>query len=306
MSHVASHLRGAASRREPQLPQGPCLQGLVSIELKELWPVVGALVQQRPEARPWERAGQTATKAAPMFGPGQKACGGRPGLTTGVLEGRIPLGAAAHQDLLEALWPALQVVRPAQARIGDGAGGRAGHALAKAFQWWAIEGCLGGVADAVRGGDHPSLPVAGHLRGGTQRRAGRTLAALEGPGIKVIESDQTRVKVACTGQFLGARLIEDRQRRPQRLPALLEVASLASVEAPGKGLQGRLQPGVERSPRGQALLGGQVRGPPALCAGIRIPPQSELASPGKDGPLVKGLSNPPDVVGRKERAVQDA
>src|SRR5205807_670843 len=84
--------------------------------------------------------------------------------TAGVLEGRIHLGASAHQDLLEALWPALQVVRPAQARIGDGAGGRAGHALAKAFQWWAIEGCLGGVADAVRGGDHPSLPVAGHLR----------------------------------------------------------------------------------------------------------------------------------------------
>ena len=180
------------------------------------------------------------------------------------------------------------------------------HALSKAFKCWAIEGCIVGVAEAVLGGDHQSLPVEGHLRGGTTLRAGMTLAALDGPGIKVIERDQTMVKVACTGQFLLALLIEDRQRRKQLLPALLEVASLESVEAPGKGLQGRLQPGVERSPRGQALLGGQVRGPPALCAGIRIPPQSELASLGKDGHFVKGFINQPDVVGLNDRAFQDA
>jgi hypothetical protein len=39
---------------------------------------------------------------------------------------------------------------------------------------------------------------------------------------------------------------------------------------------------------------------------LLIPPQSELASPGKDGHFAKGLINQPDVVGINDRAFQDA
>ena len=65
------------------------LKGLRSVELKELFQIVGALAHTRPQGCPFEAAVQASTEAAQMFGHGNKAFGGGTGLATDLLMGLI-------------------------------------------------------------------------------------------------------------------------------------------------------------------------------------------------------------------------
>ena len=205
---------------EAELDQRALLKGLGSVELQELFQVVGALAEPRPQGCSMETAVEASTEAAQMFGHGTKAFSSRTGLSTGLLLGLLNIGAASHQDVVDLLRVALEVVGTAKAEIGDGRARIRLHALAKALQGWPREGCVVGLANEVVSGDHKALTVEGHLKGGTKFRTGVALAFLDGSGIEVIERDQTIVNVAVPCQLLLRLLLEESEDRKQGAPSL--------------------------------------------------------------------------------------
>jgi hypothetical protein len=196
-------------RLEAQCHQGGFFEVLLSVELEELFQVVGALVEQCPDTGALESAIPRASKAAQVFGHGNKAFSGRTRTEADVFEVFIDIIASSHKDMVDEMVVELEVVLTSEAQIGEGQVGIALHTSLKQVQGWAIEGFVVWVADKILRGDHKALPIEGHLSRGAEFGCRMAFALFDGPGIEVIERDQAVFNMLLPGQFESGLLIEE-------------------------------------------------------------------------------------------------
>ena len=159
----------------------------MSVQLENLYQIVGTLVESAPDGRPGQAAVKALAKSSQVFGPGNEAFGGRACRATRHLMGLVHICAFAHEDRIDVVVVKLAVFGTTVACIGDGDARVGPHALSKALKSWGIKRLFIGLADEVLSGDHNALTVNGHLKGGAKFGLGMALALLDGTGIEGIE-----------------------------------------------------------------------------------------------------------------------